>query len=184
MKRTLLTMIAVLAPLLLPAQSWSASVNTIDYLNFGTIGAEASAAVSRHFTVNASAKVNPWTFHRGDPDIQMQNRHQTYALGARWWPWNVYSGWWVSCYAQYQEYNRGGIFRRRTEEGDAFGMGLSAGWSLMLHSNINLDLGLGFWGGRKIYTEYECPWCGRVTDTGAKWFLMPNELIVALLFTF
>lgn len=166
------------------AQRFSVSTDLVDYLNLGTLNAEASVAAGRHITANVSVRVNPWTFHKGIPGHQLQNRHQTYAAGIRWWPWNVFSGWWVGCKAQYQEYNRGGILRQRTEEGDAFGLGLSAGYSLMIHPNINLDFGLGGWTGQKVYTEYACPHCGKITGSGTRWFVLPNELTVALMFTF
>ena len=84
------------------AQNWAVAVNTADMLDLGTISLEGSVAVSQHWSIDAGAKVNPWTFNRHntwnglfsepDPD-QKQSRKQTYAIGARWWPWNVYSGW-------------------------------------------------------------------------------------------
>lgn len=83
------------------AQTWAVAVNTADAVELGTIGIEGSAAVGQHWSIHAGAKVNPWTFgkvNKGDalfqepnPD-QKQNRKQVYAVGARWWPWNVYSG--------------------------------------------------------------------------------------------
>ncbi len=184
MRKTILTLVTIILPLTASAQKWSVSTDLMDYLNLGTLNAEASAAVARHITVNASVRVNPWTFHKGVTGHQMQNRHQTYAAGIRWWPWNVYSGWWISCRAQYQEYNRGGIIGQETQEGDAFGMAVGAGFSLMVHKNINLDFGLGGWVGRKVYTDYACPLCGRITGSGTGWFVMPNEILIALMFTF
>ena len=83
------------------AQNWAVAVNTADMLDLGTISLEGSVAVGQHWSINAGAKVNPWTFNKHntrnglfsepDPD-QKQSRKQTYAIGARWWPWNVYSG--------------------------------------------------------------------------------------------
>ena len=166
------------------AQNYSVSTNLVDYVSLGTLNAEASVAAGRYVSINASARVNPWTFHKGDPSKQMQNRHQTYVAGVRLWPWHIYSGWWFSTAAQYQEYNRGGIISKRTEEGDAFGLSLGGGYSLMVHENLNLDFGLSIWGGQKTYIAYACPSCGRITDKGSKWFVMPNELRVALQFIF
>ena len=166
------------------AQNYSVSTNLMDYVNLGTINGEASLALSRHFTGNATVRINPWTFHSGDAGKQMQNRHQTFAAGLRYWPWHVYSGWWVSGMAQYQEYNRGGIISPSTEEGDAFGLSIAGGYSLMIHENLNLDFGLGAWGGKKTYITYACPNCGRITDKGSKWFVMPNEIIIALQYIF
>ena len=185
MKRALIILIAGMAlSLTASAQDWSVATNLVDYVSLGTINAEASVAAGRHISVNASARVNPWTFHKGDPGKQMQNRHQTYSIGVRYWPWHIYSGWWLSGMVQYQEYNRGGIISQKTEEGDAFGLSVAGGYSLMVHEHLNLDFGLGIWAGQKTYITYACPSCGRITDKGSKWFVMPNELRVALQYIF
>ena len=185
MKRAIIILVAGLSLSLTSfAQDLSVATNLVDYVNLGTLNAEASVAASRHISVGASARVNPWTFHKGDPGKQMQNRHQTYAVGFRFWPWHIYSGWWISGVAQYQEYNRGGIIAQQTEEGDAFGLSLGGGYSLMVHEHLNLDFGLSVWGGQKTYITYACPSCGRITDKGSKWFVMPNELRVALQYIF
>ena len=164
------------------AQNVSVSTNAVDYANFGTLNLDASAAVARRWSVNAGVRYNPWTFGEGAETVQ--NRTRTLSAGFRWWPWNVYSGWWLGTRAQWEEYNRGGIRSQETEEGDAWGAALSGGYSLMLHQNINLDFGLGFWGGYKRYTVYRCPTCGKVEDEGAKAFVMPSDLLVSLMFTF
>ncbi len=182
--KIIFTLMLTMVQLLCPAQNWSVSSNLVDYVSLGTLNAEGGVGVGRRVTLQASARVNPWTFHKGDPDSQMQNRHQTYAAGIRYWPWHIYSGWWISGMAQYQEYNRGGIISQRTEEGDAFGMALGAGYALMLHENLNLDFGLGVWGGQKTYITYACPSCGRITGKGSRWFILPNEIKVALQYIF
>ena len=166
------------------AQQWSVGTNAIDWLNFGTMNIEASAAVAQHISINASARYNPWTFNASDPATQLQNREQTYRVGMRYWPWHIYSGWWIGTAAQYQEYNRGGILSRETEEGDAFGLSLSAGYTLMVHRFVNLEFGAGIWGGQKAYTRFACPSCGRIMDSGRKWFLMPNDLLVSVVLIF
>lgn len=85
---------------------------------------------------------------------------------------------------QYQEYNRGGIISQKTEEGDAYGISPGAGYSLMLHEKLNLDFGLSFWTGQKTYVTYACPSCGKITEKGSKWFIMPNEVRVAIQYIF
>ena len=182
--RLIITLILAAMPLLASGQDVSVSTNLMDYVSLGTINAEASVGVGRHITMNASARINPWTYHKGDPGKQMQNRHQTYAAGIRYWPWHIYSGWWFSTAAQYQEYNRGGIISPKTEEGDAYGLSLGGGYSLMIHEHVNLDFGLSLWGGQKTYITYACPSCGRITDKGAKWFFMPNDIIVSIAYIF
>lgn len=184
MKKIIFTFILAVLPLMASAQRWSVSTNLVDYVSLGTINAEGSAGLGRHMTAVVSVRVNPWTYHKGDPQKQMQNRHQTYAAGLRYWPWHIYSGWWIGGMMQYQEYNRGGIISQKTEEGDAFGISAAAGYSLMLHERLNLDFGLGFWTGQKTYVTYACPSCGRITGKGSKWFIAPNEVRVSLVYIF
>ena len=175
------------------AQNWAVAVNTADMLDLGTMSLEGSVAVGQHWSIHAGAKVNPWTFAKHDtwnglfsepdPD-QKQDRKQAYSIGARWWPWNVYSGWWVGGKAQYQEYNHGGIITKTAEEGDAFGAALSGGYSLMLKEHWNLDFGLGVWGGWTKFRKYEFPENGKLIDQGYKWFFLPNEVIVSVVYIF
>ena len=175
------------------AQNWAVAVNTADMLDLGTMSLEGSVAVGQHWSIHAGAKVNPWTFSKhdtwnglfSDPDPdQKQDRKQVYAAGVRWWPWNVYSGWWVGGKAQYQEYNHGGIITKMAEEGDAFGAALSGGYSLMLKEHWNLDFGLGVWGGWTKYRKYEYPENGKLIDEGQKWFFLPNEVILSIVYIF
>ena len=178
MKRFLLT-ILLSAGLTLPAgaQRYSVGTNAVDWIALGTLNAEASAAVSPKVSLHAGAALNPWTFRAGKPESQMQMRHNSYWGGLRWWPWHVYSGWWAGASLRYSVYNGGGVLSRESEEGDAFGMGLWGGYSVMLSSLWNLDLGLGAWGGWKKYTRYACPVCGLTLETGEKLFWLPDARI-------
>lgn len=170
------------------AQDWSLSINAADLANLATMNVDVGIAVDRHWTLNGGVKYNPWTFKRNENTRQItgqyQNRKLSVSAGARWWPWNVYSGWWTGSRIQYQAYNRGGLRKKSTEEGDAFGLAFSGGYSMMLNKHINLDLGFGIWGGYTLYTRYSCPKCGEILDKGGKWFVLPNEVIVSLSFIF
>ncbi len=165
------------------AQHYSIGTNLADYAGFGTLNAEASLALARRWSLHAAATYNPFLFHAkpGDP---VTARQQAYAAGVRFWPWNVYSGWWLSARAQYQEYNRGGIRTVRTEEGDRYGAGVAAGYSYMLHPHLNVELGAGIWGGYDRYTVYSCPVCGFTEESGERTFLLPNEITLALVYVF
>ena len=165
------------------AQRWAVGVDVADMINLGTISVDGAVATGQHITINAEASVNPWTFHKGEDD-QFQNRKQTYSLGVRYWPWNVYSGWWISGAAQYREYNYGGITDNESEEGDMGGIAFGGGYSLMLSEHINLDFGLGLWTGYQKYVTYACPQCGKIVDSGEKWFVMPNNLKLGLIWIF
>ena len=164
------------------AQRWSIGTNAAQWANMVTLNADASVAAGRHATLGVGFRYNPWVFGTGETCLQ--NKQRTAYLYGKWWPWNIYSGWWFGLKGQVEEYNQGGIFRKQTEEGDAYGLGLSAGYTIMLHRHLNLDIGLGGWGGYTKYVVYACPTCGRVISRGSKWFFMPDDLLVSLVFIF
>ncbi len=164
------------------AQTFSFSTDLVSWLNLGTINMEASAAVAKEVTINAGMKYNPWSFQTKNG--QIQDRQATYHAGVRWWPWHIYSGWWFGGAFQYQEYNRGGIMSRKAEEGDAMGAAFSAGYTLMVHKNFNVEFSLGGWIGGTNYTEYNCTTCGKIIDQGRKFFVRPNDISIALMFVF
>lgn len=162
---------------------WGASLNVGNFAYLCTLNAGIQYSIGRNFTAEATVDVNPWTY-RKNTDGQFENRQQTYALGMRYWPWYTYSGWWFGAKGQYQEYNRGGLASLETEEGDAVGLSLAAGYSAHVTKWLDIDFGFGFWGGRTWYTTYACPHCGRIVDGGSKWFALPNQAIVAAMFIF
>lgn len=165
------------------AQRIAVGTNMIDWASLGTMNIEAGVAVAQRFSIHAGAELNPWTFIPGNQEKEFQARQRSFWAGLRWWPWHVYSGWWVAGEARYSTYNLGGIFKRDTEEGDAYGGGVYGGYSIMLNRWLNLDFGVGVWGGYKKYTRYSCPVCGVITDEGGKGFAVPDAR-VALMFIF
>ncbi len=159
------------------------SQNLADYLFLGTLNAGVQYSVHRNWTLGVGARYNNWTW-RHRQDTQFESRQQTYYVGARWWPWYTYSGWWAGGKLQYQEYNRGGIRGPETEEGDAFGLSLGGGYAVHVNHWLNVDFGLFGWGGMTKYVTYACPYCGQRTDAGTKAFFLPDEVRVALQFIF
>lgn len=146
--------------------------------NFGglisgaTVSLEASAGVSRHFSIDAAARYNPWF---------EASRQRSVAFGARWWPWYVYSGWWFSGKARYQEFN---AVEDLSTEGDRYGGSVSVGYSRLLGRHFNFDIGFGMWGGYESYSVYECETCGTIREQGEKYFLRADEFIIALTYIF
>lgn len=154
------------------AQRTSVQVNVLDIVNLGTLNAQASYGFSQHWTATLQGRYNNWDFGSEENDNPFQNRSRGVALGARYWTWNTYSGWWFGTQARYEEYNRGGLFKKKeTEEGNAIGAGLSAGFSYMIAKHWNLDFGVGGWWGIANYRLYACPRCGRVLKEGTKSFV-------------
>ena len=66
------------------------SANLLDYARLGTMNMDFSYAVSKHWSLVAGARYNPFTFRKGDPDRQFQYRQISCAAGARLWPWHVW----------------------------------------------------------------------------------------------
>ena len=161
-------------------QKFAVGTNALDWIDMGTMNIEAGYAVSRHFTVVADAKYNPWTYNSGDKETQVERRQRTFSAGMRYWPWHVYSGWWIGAKGRYQEYNRGGVLGRETEEGDSYGGVLDFGYTLMLSKNFNLEFGGGVFTGGTKFKRYACPVCGRVTGSGEEFFILPADLSVSI----
>ncbi len=168
------------------AQRITISTNLCDYLNLATLNLDAGIALNRHWSLNLGAKYNPFSFSKSsDGSIgQYQCRQQSYAIATRFWLWHVWSGWWCSGKLRYQEYNIGGFRSPQTEEGDRLGIGLSAGYAIMLSSRFNLDLGLGFWSGWGKYTQYSCPRCGLTIKNGSRIFILPDDILISLVYVF
>ncbi len=166
------------------AQKFSLSTNFLDYLALGTLNMEASYSISRKYSLMLAARYNPFTFAGSDPEKQFQLRQQSYAMGVRMWPWHTWSGWWFAGKLRYQEYNFGGLLSRRTSEGDRAGLGLYAGYTHMLGPHLNIEFGAGFWGGADFFRTYSCQVCGITEDEGTKAFILPDDIMISLVYVF
>ena len=184
MKRILLFCLLSFCAGRLGAQQLSLATNAVEYFNLGALNGEVAVSLGHHLTLAAGAAYNPWNYG-SEENGYLQNRQRNFSLGMRYWPWHTYSGWWVALKGQYREYNRGGFLgNQQSEEGDAWGSGLSVGYALMLSRHFNLDFGLGAWAGTTAYTTYACPRCGRILESGNKAFLQPDEMRAAIVYIF
>jgi len=164
------------------AQNVALTTNVLDYVEFGTLNLEASCGIARQWSLSAGVKYNPFSFGSGNGAFV--DRQRSVDAGARFWPWHIYSGWWLSGKAKWQEFSRGGLVSRQSVEGDRYGAGLGGGYSFMLNTHLNLDIGLGLWGGYEKYVAYECLNCGRIIDGGEKFFVLPNDIMLTLSYIF
>ena len=166
----------------LRGQELSVAANLLDCANFGTLNISASWGFSRHFSADATVKYNPFEF--GQEGEGLRNKQRSVSAGARWWPWHIFSGWWVSGALRYQEYNTGGGEALVTSEGDRYGAGVGLGYTYMLAPWLNLDVGLGVWAGCDTYVSYACPTCGRTVAAGSKYFIKPSDFILSIAYIF
>ena len=108
MKKILFAFVLSFACFLAGARNFALSTNVLGYADLGTLNLEASYGVARHWSVNAGLRYNPFSYGSGENSVCRKQR--SVSAGARYWPWHVYSGWWVSSEMRYQEYSHG---RRR-----------------------------------------------------------------------
>lgn len=174
--------VLLLCSQLLRAQKWSIGTNLLDYANFLTINAEAGVSLHQHWSLTAEGRYNPFYFQGRSSKIQ--NKKLAISAGARYWPFFVYSGFYYGARLQWCRYSSGGIFSQKAREGDAFGMGLNFGYSLMLTKHLNIEFGIGLWFGGTTFREYRSLPCGKLTDWGSKAFIAPDDIQINILYYF
>lgn len=161
------------------------STNALDWANFGTANLELGVGITQHFSLQAVAKYNPWEFTAKKPQIPVRYNQMTFGAGVRWWPWYVFSGWWIGAKGQYSDYTKTGIWRPALEEGTRIGGGLSFGYTLMVHKKFNIEFGAGVWGGAQTkYDLYCCTKCMELRKTGSKGFIDVDFASISLMYVF
>ena len=145
---------------------WALSLNLADAALLGTVGGSLQWGPSRHFSVENSLRLNAFSFR----DAALYDQRQTFTTAVRWWPWHIYSGFYVRASAQVEAARRKGIPLFSEGAGEAYGAGLSAGYSLLLSRHLNLEFGAGFWGGRLRPAGTE----------NRRWFIAPDGLTLAI----
>ncbi len=165
-------------------KKFALSTNALEWANFGTINFDAGMGISRHISLQLEARYNPWNFS-GKTELPVYNHQMTVAAGMRWWPWYIFSGWWIGAKARYSDIGRTGIWRPALEKKSAAGAGLSFGYTFMVHKNFNIELGAGFWGGAYFkYNLYDCPKCMELRTSGARPFIDVDMVSVTFMYVF
>ena len=144
---------------------WAISTNLLSLVDLATLNLGLEYAVGRHCSLDMQMEYNGWNFNHRD-------RKRSFSVGARYWPWYVYSGVWVRGFAGAEDCDAENLpLKYLNGTSDRFGAGLSAGYSLMLAKHFNLDFGLGFWGG--VRHSYQGAWNG---------FIAPKDIRISLMF--
>lgn len=140
-------------------------------------------SLGEHFTATAGLDINPWKINTPTGYVDLMNRQYGASLGAKYWPWHVYSEWWVGTKVQYKHFKKSIKFDNNklqgseVKQGDAVGAGLSAGFSCMISEHFNVDFGVGLWGGRMLRYKY-------CDDEGPRNFISLDNVIVSLVYIF
>ena len=184
LKIVVVSLLLLCVPRIVNAQRISVSTNAMSWANFGTINAEGAVSVSKHFTVFAGAKYNPWTI-RTKTQYFFMNQQATGYVGAKYWPWHVYSGLWIGAKAQFENVRQAGLFSEQMIKGNALGAGLSVGYSIIITPHVNVDFGVGGWGGRVLnYSKYTNSYDNVLIESGSKNFAFLDNIIVAFAYVF
>lgn len=181
----LIVLMFAVKPMPVAAQNVAISTNALDWLNFGTLNLSIGVDVSRHFSLEAGTRYNPWSFDRKSSGLTIKNQQTTAFAGVRFWPWYIFSGWWIAARCQYSKFSDTGIWRYALNEGTALGAGLSFGYTLMISKHFNLEFGAGLWGGKLLeHTLYHCPECMRIREEGPGFFISPDNISVSVIYIF
>ncbi len=165
------------------AQRIAISTNALDYLSLGTVNVEGGLSVAQHWSLWAGARINPWTWNI--KDVETRNQQRTVWVGARWWPWYVYSGWWVGIKTEYLNYSNTGIWRPALQEGSGVGLGITGGYTRMLSPHWNIEFSLGALGGYLFkYGLYSSPARHYTRSEEPHAFLYPDNPSIAILYVF
>ena len=146
----------------------SISTNLASWADLATVNLSLEYACSRNWSTDVTFEFNNWQFKEGS----LSDRRRCVTVGARYWPWYTYSGFWLRPFLGAESSSSEGLpLKFLNGTADRIGAGFSAGYSLMLSRHLNLDFGLGLWGG--VSHRYQGPW-------GA--FILPKDLRISLMF--
>ena len=169
--------------------AFSVSTNLFDWADLGTINFDTGFSVSRHISLHLGGKYNPWEITPSKGEYKLiKNQQLSGALGIRYWPWYVFSGWWICAKAQYCQFAETGIWRPALDTGKALGGGLSFGYTVLISKHFNLEFGAGFWGGKLLeHNLYHCPdpiHTDFPRESGPKAFIAINDVNISLQWVF
>ena len=132
----IIALLLYMVPLGAYGQKGLVSTNALSWAALGTINAEVAYSVDRHYTIHAGGVANPWEFNTST-SVRLLNKQYGGFLGVRYWPWNVYSEWWVGAKAQYKQFQHVGVLLSEYIEGKALGVGIQGGYSYMISNHFN-----------------------------------------------
>lgn len=201
MRRSFIAFLLCLACLVLPgirtlrAQDFYVGLNAAQIANLGTVSVTAGYALARHWSVDANVRLNLWQFGKVDESARYEdivsnvnnsvfNKREGAAIGVRYWPWYVLSGFWFGARAQAATYDRGGWVFKERRKGSAFGGCLGAGWSWMVNSHFNLDFGVYGWAGGFKGLVYEDLYHTNRYAEEQGMFATLDEIVISVVYVF
>lgn len=143
-------------------------------------------ALGQHGSIGASIGLKPWPRWLAwdyDNAVPAKWRHRLVTLEGRWWPKQVYDGWFLGVDALYLHYNFASLhlpfglypsLNNSRLQGDAFGAGIFAGHSWWLGGHWRLELAAGVAGAYNNADRYECDHCSARVGTEQGVVIIPQ----------
>lgn len=162
------------------AQFYAVKADALGYVT-GTFNLEGSMALNEKWSIHLPVQYNPWTFSDNKKLKQL-----TTLPGIRYWHKESYgSGWFFGGNAIISRYNVSGLFGSKYRyDGMAYGLGISAGYSIPIKRRWNIEFELGGGAVWSRWDKYPCARCGEKikADNGIRF--VPDKLAVSLVYLF
>ena len=154
-------------------REFAVSTNAVEWLVKGGANAGAHLSFSRHWSADAEGLYR-LAGRRGE---HSGIREGSFYVGARWWPWGSFSGFYFGAGGMYDRMldYYGSVY----EDTSRTGLSLRVGYDILLLRHLNLELGIGAWGGR----QYRLRDIAELT-TESSWFIAPDGIRAALVYIF
>lgn len=162
------------------AQFYSVQTNALGLVT-GNINAEVSMALNERWSIHLPIYYNPITFADNK-----KMKHLSALLGVRYWQRESYGqGFFFGGNSIVSKYNIGGLFGSKYRyQGMAYGLGLSAGYSIPIRSRWNIEFELGggaVWSNRE---KYGCKTCATKIEERSGVWLVPDKAAVSVVYLF
>ena len=155
---------------------WAVSTNLPTWAALAGINAQIHFSCSRQWSLEAGFKYNPFGYNGN----QLRLKQATPCFGVRWWPAQVYEGWFAGARLLGSVYNVAGLGARGSFEGELAGAGLVAGYNMPISGNVSLSLGCGIAAAMHRTTFYEGARCGRILERKKGLRAFASDAIVSL----
>lgn len=146
-----------------------------------TLNLGMEAGLSKRYTLDVSANLNPWTFsnHR-------KLKHFAIQPEVRYWLCERFNGHFFGIHAHYANYNIGGIkqwgLRTRKYEGHLWGGGISYGYQWVLGKRWNLEATIGVGYAYLDYKKYACTKCAPILKDNSKNYFGPTKAGISFIY--
>lgn len=161
-------------------RDWAVSTNIPTWALLGTINADIHYRTASHWSLEAGARYNPFTYMRGS-ERQTQLRQLTPYIGIRYWADTAFEGWYFASGLICSEYSVSYPPKEWFFDGDLAGIGFKLGYNRPVNGRLALSLGAGMAAAYHNTTYYCGPVCGRIYDKREGIALFPFEATLSIM---